>query len=364
MKTALPSDLVSLSDYERHARLKLVDAVWAFLDGAGADGLTKAANRRAFDELRLNGRVLSDMSDAHTRTSFLGIDLDVPFLLAPVAALKLAHPDGEVAAVQAANATKVAMAVSTQANTSLEDVARLASVPLLFQLYFQQDRMRTLELAHRAEQAGYRALLLTVDAPVNGVRMDEARSGFRMPEHLQAVNLEAVSPPVLRNGPGESPVFRGLLDHAPKWADVEWLCAQTSLPVILKGILHPEDAGKALDHGADAIAVSNHGGRTLDTLPASLEALPAIAEQVDGRVPLLLDGGVRRGTDVIKALALGASAVMIGRPLVHALAVGGALGVAHMLSLLRAEVEVAMALTGFSAPEQIGPGALFRSRFS
>jgi 4-hydroxymandelate oxidase len=188
--------------------------------------------------------------------------------------------------------------------------------------------------------------MVTVDAPVNGLRNEEQRAGFRLPEGIGAVNLKGMPGPVLRAGPGESPVFKGLLDAAPTWRDLEWLRGQTKLPLLVKGIMSHHDARLALDAGMDGIAVSNHGGRVLDTLPAAVEALPAIAGEIDGRVPVLLDGGIRRGTDILKAIALGANAVMIGQPILHGLAVAGPVGVAHVLNILRAELEVAMALTG------------------
>lgn len=357
----LPPDLVSLADYERHARARVPEALWAFLDGAGGDGITHAANRAAFDSLCLESRVLADMAGAHTRSTLLGMELDMPVILAPVALQKIAHPDGEIATVKAASATKTWMTVSTQSSTSLEDIAAAADTALWFQLYMQPSRDATLALVRRAEAAGYRAIMLTVDAPVNGVRTQEARAGFSVPPGISAVNISAQAAPALRNRPGESPVFNGLLDVAPGWRDLEWLRAATRLPLIVKGVLHPDDAARALDTGAEGIAVSNHGGRTLDTLPATLHALPRIVERVAGRAPVLLDGGVRRGTDVVKALALGAQAVMIGRPVVHALAVGGALGVAHMLTLLRAELEVAMALTGCPRLASITRDVLFNA---
>lgn len=346
MSEAVPPDVVSLADYERHACARLPEPIWAYIAGAGADGITRRWNREAFDRIALAGRVLADMRDATTATALLGLDLRSPVLLAPVAFQRLAHPDGELATALGAGAAGTPMTVSTQASASIEDIAAGAHGPLWFQLYFQPDRAFTLSLVRRAEQAGYRAIVATVDAPVNGVRNEEQRSGFRLPPGIEAVNLRDAPQPRHRAGPGESPVFRGLLDGAPTWADIEWLRGQTRLPVLLKGIIDPRDAAAAVDAGCDGIVVSNHGGRTLDTLPATIDALPGIAAAVAGRVPLILDGGVRRGTDVLKALERGAAAVMVGQPVMHALAVAGAVGVVHMLAILCAELEVAMALTG------------------
>ncbi|HRP77758.1 MAG TPA: alpha-hydroxy acid oxidase [Aquamicrobium sp.] len=360
MTGPVPPDVVCVADYERHARERLPADVWAYIAGAGADGLTQARNRATFDQIELAGRVLADMSGASTATTLLGIDLPFPLLIAPVAHQRLVHPDGELASALGAATCGAAMCVSTLAGATLEEIAAHTAAPLIFQLYMQGGREAALALVRRAEDAGYRALMVTVDAPVNGVRNDEQRAGFRLPAHVRPVNIEGMAGPVSRAGPGESPVFKGLLDGAPNWADIEWLRGQTRLPLILKGIAHPHDAERAIEAGADAVAVSNHGGRTLDTLPASIAALEAVAAQVAGRVPLLVDGGIRRGTDILKALALGADACMIGQPVMHALAVAGPVGVAHLLVILRAELEVAMALTGRSSIAAVDSTVLWR----
>ncbi|MGE0611818.1 MAG: alpha-hydroxy acid oxidase [Hyphomicrobiales bacterium] len=355
----VPADAVSVLDYERHARERLPADVWAYVSGAGADGLTCRWNREAFDRIRLTGRVLEDFSGASTSSTLFGEPLDFPVVLAPVAHQKLVHPEGELAAVVGASAARAWMCVSTLASVRIEDIARESRTTLLFQLYMQPERDATLRLVRRAEAAGCKALMVTVDAPVAGVRNEEQRAGFRLPAHARPVNLEGSARPPVQAGPGESPVFKGLLDGAPRWSDIEWLRGETKLPLLLKGIVNPSDAERAIGCGVDGIVVSNHGGRTLDTLPASIDALARVRERVGEGVPLLLDGGVRRGTDVLKALALGASAVMIGRPLMHALAVAGAVGVAHLLTLLRAELEAAMALTGCPSVGDIGPHVLW-----
>lgn len=355
----VPSDVVSAADYERHARERLPADVWAYIAGAGADGLTRRWNREAFDAQRLSGRVLADMSAASTASTLFGASLPFPILLAPVAHQKLVHPDGERATVLGAAAVGAWMTISTLSSVALEEIAEGAQTTLWFQLYMQVQQEDTLRLVRRAEAAGCKALVVTVDVPVNGVRNDEQRAGFRLPAGVRPVNVEGFAVPVPRAGPGESPVFKGLLEGAPTWTDIAWLRQQTKLPILLKGIVSPADATRALAEGVDGLVVSNHGGRALDTLPASLHALEAVAAGVRGRVPLLLDGGVRRGTDVLKALALGANAVMIGQPVLHALAVAGAVGVAHLLTLLRAEFEVAMALTGCASLAAIDRGVLW-----
>ena len=231
--------------------------------------------------------------------------------------------------------------------------------PLWFQLYLQHDRGFTQALVQRVEAAGYEALVLTVDAPTSGVRDRERRAGFRLPPGVGPVNLAGLPPPPppdLR--PGQSALFDGLLHQAPTWDDVAWLQSITRLPVLLKGVLHPADARQAVAAGAAGLIVSNHGGRTLDTAPATATALPRVVQAVGGAVPVLVDGGIRRGTDVLKAMALGASAVLVGRPAVWGLANAGATGVAHVLRLLRDELEVAMALTGCATLADATPALL------
>jgi 4-hydroxymandelate oxidase len=333
--------------------------VWSYIAGAGADGLTQRWNRDAYDNLKLCGRVLADMKGASTASTLFGVSLPFPIIIAPVAFQKLANPDGELATALAASACSAWMTVSTLSSVTIEDIAKRAQTNLWFQLYLQESREGSLTLVRRAEEAGCTALVVTVDAAVNGVRNDEQRSGFQLPQHVRAANLADMTGPVSRAGPGESPVFKGLLDHAPTWDDIGWLRAQTKLPVLLKGILDPRDAERAVLEGADGIVVSNHGGRTLDTLPASIEAFESVAARVGGRVPLLLDGGIRRGTDILKAIALGANAVMVGQPIMHALAVAGAVGVVHLLTILRAELEAAMALTGCASLAHINRDVLW-----
>lgn len=350
-------------DYADLARQQLDPAVWAWLESGGADQITARHNHVAFEAVRLRGRVLRSLAGAHTRLTIGDQTLAHPILIAPSAWHGLIHPEGERATALAAAATGTTMVLSAQSGTAIEDLAAMAPPPALwFQFYAQARREDTLALAGRALQAGARALVLTVDAPVNGVRNAEQRSGFRVPPHIRSVHLEGLSPVTARPAPpGGSPLFdSGLLDAAPTWADIAWLRGQLAgTPLWLKGILDPDDARQALDLGVDGIIVSNHGGRCLDTLPATLEALPAIARAVDGRVPLLLDGGIRRGTDILKALALGARAVLIGRPVLHALAVGGAPALAHLIQVLRGELEVAMALTGSRTLADIGPTSIW-----
>ena len=351
---------MSVADYEHYAKRCLDVNAWAYLDGGAADELTLAANRQAYSQLQLEGRVLVDVTGGHTRMELFGQKLAHPMLLAPVAHQGLFHPDGELATVQAAAALETCMVVSTLASHRIEDIAAAALRPLWFQLYMQPDRNHSLALVRRAEAAGYQALVLTVDAPIAGLRNREQRAGFALPEGLRAVNLDGVPTPALALQPGQSAVFDHWMRLAPNWRDVEALRAQTSLPLLIKGITNAHDAGIALELGVDGLVVSNHGGRTLDTMAPSLLCLPAIVQAVQGRVPVLMDGGIRRGSDVSKALALGADAVLLGRSWVYALAAAGALGVSHVLRLLRDELELTMALTGCATLADIGPDRLRR----
>jgi len=355
----IPLGVICLADYERVAAQRLDPNAWAYLSGGAGDEITTRWNREAFDRIALLPRILRGDAGAHTRIELFGHAFAHPILVAPVAYQRLAHADGERATAAAAAAQDAGLVLSTLASETLEDVAALAGPRRWLQLYLQPRRADTLDLVRRAEAAGYEALMLTVDAPVYGARDRERRVGFALPPGIRAQNLVGYPARPVPAGTGST-----VLDHfmatAPTWDDVDWLIAHTQLPVLLKGILDPEDAELAIAHGAAGIVVSNHGGRTLDTLPATLDALPSIAERVAGRVPVLMDGGIRRGTDIFKAIASGATAVLVGRPIVYALAVAGAFGVAHVLKLLRDELEIAMVLTGCARLVDIGPRHLMR----
>lgn len=360
----VPAHVVTLEDHEHHARERLDGNAWAYFAGGAADEITLRANRSAWDALALSPRVLRSLAGGHTRVQLLGRTLAHPVLLAPVAFQRMAHPDDELATAYAAAALGAGLVLSTQASMPLEAIAQAVLSdagrgPLWFQLYLQHDRGFTRELVQRAEAAGYEALVLTVDAPSSGARDRERRAGFRLPPGVSAVNLAGLPPPPpVDLHPGQSALFDGLLRHAPTWDDVAWLQATTRLPVLLKGVLHPDDARQARALGVAGLVVSNHGGRTLDTSPATAAVLPRIVQAVDGVVPVLVDGGIRRGTDVLKAMALGAAAVLVGRPAVWGLANAGAAGVAHVLRLLRDELEIAMALTGCKTLAQADAGLL------
>jgi 4-hydroxymandelate oxidase len=357
--TPVPPHIVNLHDHSIQARQVLDDNAWAYFSGGAADEITLQANTQAWSDLRLLPRVLAPLAHSHTRVQLLGQTLPHPILIAPMAHQRLAHGDGELATALAAAAQGAGLVLSTQSSTPMEDVAQAyrrmadntASGTLWFQLVLQPRPEATLALVRRAEQAGFEALVLTVDAPVQGVRDRERRAGFRLPPGWATVHTE---------GPAQALPLPDLLARAPTWADVRWLVAQTRLPVLLKGILHPDDARQALEAGASGVIVSNHGGRTLDTAVPTALALPGVARAVGHQMAVLVDGGIRRGTDVFKALALGAHAVLVGRPLVHALSHGGAVGVAHALRLLRDELEATLALCGcqqvsHASPEHLWP---------
>ncbi|MDR1076759.1 MAG: alpha-hydroxy-acid oxidizing protein [Xanthomonadaceae bacterium] len=359
--TQIPAQIVAVADYEAYARERTDEAAWAYFDGGAADEITARENSEAFQRLRLRRRVLREMAGGSTSLRLFGQSLAHPILLAPAAYQKLLHPDGELATVLAASAMQAGMVLSAQASRTLEEVGQVARAPLWFQLYLHPDRPFIEELVRRAQSAGYRALVVTVDAPVNGVRNREQRAGFELPAGVEAVNLRGMQAmPSYTVRAGEGSLFDSpLATSATTWRDIEWLRSVTGLPILLKGVLDPDDARRAIAIGADGLIVSNHGGRVLDTLPATIDALPRVAAVVAGRVPILLDGGVRRGTDILKALALGASAVLVGRPYLHGLAAAGAVGVAHVIHLLRTELEIAMLLTGCRTLDEIGPDTIW-----
>jgi 4-hydroxymandelate oxidase len=348
--SAIPADLF---DYARLAPSHMSSIGWEYVSGGAADELTLRWNRESYDRIRLRPRILVDVSRIDTRVTLFGHELPFPILLAPTAYHKLAHAEGEIATAKGAGAAGATFVVSTSATTSLEDIAKVAARPLWFQLYVQPDREFTRELIRRAEAAGCHALVVTVDSPVLGPRYRETRTRFALPEGVERANLKGLKTATGGQRPSESTIYSALLDPRLTWKEIEWLRSLTKLPMLLKGILNAEDAARGVGIGASGIIVSNHGGRNLDTLPATIDALPEVAARVDGRVPVLVDGGIRRGTDVVKAIAFGASAVLIGRPYLYGLAVGGADGVARVINILRRELEMAMALTGRTSVGQI-----------
>lgn len=347
-QSALQGTLASLEDFEKAARSRMTPMAYDYVAGGAGDEQTLGWNKDAYRDIKLRSRVLVDVSRIDTSLRLFGRDFAHPILLAPTAYHKLVHRDGELATARGAGAARACMIVSSFATTRIEDIARQATSPLWFQLYIQPDRGFTQGLVARAEAAGCQAICLTVDTPVLGARNREARIGFKLPAGMTRANLEGLSGvgASAAHRPPEGQIYSAVLEPRLTWKDVEWLRSVAKVPVLLKGILDADDAKRAVDAGVSGLIVSNHGARNLDTVPATVTALPRVAEAVGGRIPILVDGGIRRGTDVLKALALGASAVAIGRPCIYGLAVNGAAGVSRVVEILRTELEMAMALTG------------------
>jgi 4-hydroxymandelate oxidase len=341
------ADPLNLSDFEALARERMEPAAFDYYAGGAGDEQTLAENRRAFSRIVFRPRVLVDVASVQLDTSVLGVPVSFPVMLAPTAFNRLGHADGERAVARAAGSAGTVMVVSTMASATLEEVAQAATGPLWFQFYVYRDRDITRDFVRRAEASGYRALVLTVDCPRLGRRERDARNRFTLPSGIGVRNLEAAGhDPRWHESSGSLEQAHHLLDPSVTWEALDWLRSITSLPILLKGILNADDAEHAIEAGMGGVIVSNHGGRQLDGTLATIDALPEIAERVGGRIPLLLDGGVRRGTDVLKALALGARAVLIGRPYLWGLAAAGEAGVSRVLEILRAELELAMALAG------------------
>ncbi|HEY8747708.1 MAG TPA: alpha-hydroxy acid oxidase [Tepidisphaeraceae bacterium] len=340
------TDLHDIQDIERAAKAVMSPMVWEYVSGGAADEITLRWNHEAYEHIRLKPRALVDESRLDTRVRLLGRELGFPILLAPTAYQKLSHPDGELATARGAGAAGATMVVSTMSNVTLEEVAAAATGPVWFQLYVQPDRELTRQLVGRAEAAGYQALVVTVDAPVLGPRYRELRANFALPPGLERANLRGHAAASSGYHPSEQSIFSATLDPTLTWKDIDWFRSITRLPILLKGIQNSADADRAVSAGVAGIIVSNHGARDLDTAPATIDELPEVVAKVGGRVPVLIDGGIRRGTDVLKAIALGATAVLIGRPYVFGLAVDGARGVTRVVNILRREFEIAMALCG------------------
>ncbi len=348
------SRLLTVADYQALAQQRIEPVYYDFFAGAAQDEITARANESALRELCLLPRILRGSDTRQSSVSLFGSTASMPILLSPTAFHKLAHPDGELATARAAAAADTIMIVSLASTVAVEDIAAAARAAapgrdpaLWLQLYLQPDLEFSEAIVRRGEAAGVRALVITVDSPVFGHReRDDANDFHDLPAGLCCENM--------RDGK-TGQVRQIAMSSELSWKHIDWLRGITSLPVLLKGVLHPHDARIALDHGVDGLLVSNHGGRQLDTVPATITALPEIIDAVGGRMPVILDGGIRRGTDVIKALALGASAVGVGRPVIWGLAADGEAGVRGVLELLRAEFDHALALCGAASPADLTP---------
>jgi len=348
------NELVSLLDFEGAAQRRISHMVWEYYSGV-ADEITLRWNREAYDRLRLRPRVLVDVSKIDTRTRLFGQELAHPILLAPAADHCMIHPEGEAATARGAGSSNTIFVLSSFTNTCVEDVARHASTPLWFQLYIQRDREFTRDVVQRAAAAGCKALCVTVDTPTFGARNRQARARYELAPGLSRPHLPL---PGKTSSPG-SQVFPDWTEPALTWRDIGWLSSIVKIPVLLKGVLNPEDAERAVQEGVAGVIVSNHGARNLDTVPATVDALPQVADTVAGRIPLLVDGGIRRGTDVAKALALGANAVLIARPYLYGLALAGDEGVRRVVEILRNELEMAMGLLGRPTIQSIDRSVLW-----
>jgi isopentenyl diphosphate isomerase/L-lactate dehydrogenase-like FMN-dependent dehydrogenase len=335
---------LTVDEFEEAARGRLPRMVFDYFAGGSGEEWTLAENRRAFARWVLRPRVLADVSDIDLRTTVLGQEVAFPILLAPTALQRMAHRYGELATARAAVSLGALMVLSTVSTASLEEVAG-AGARLWFQLYVLKDRDLTAELVKRAHAAGYRALVLTVDAPILGRRFRDDRNRFSLPPGIGMANLEGMGLPE-SEGSRLFAFFVERHDASLTWDDVAWLGSLTPMPLVLKGIVRGDDATRAVEVGAAAIVVSNHGGRQLDGAPATIDVLPEVIEAVEGRAEVLIDGGIRRGSDALKALALGARAVLVGRPYLWGLAVDGEGGVRRVMELLRDELALAMALCG------------------
>ncbi len=357
---------VNLSDFETLARTKMEAPLFDFYAGGAEDEITLRRNRVTFEKILLRPRCLRDISARVLATKVLGQQVSFPVLLAPIGYQGLMHPEGELAVARAAASCGTIMMTSTVTTYSLEDIARAVNGLLWFQLYCYSDRRISEWLIRRAEEAGYTALCLTIDMPVLGRRERDMRNRF----NLLDLNVRNLSVATEMNLPAnleaaEVVAYQSAhFDPRLTWEDVDWIHSLTSLPIVIKGILTPEDARLAVEHGAAAIVVSNHGGRQLDGVPASIEVLPEIAAEVGNQTEVLLDGGIRRGTDVLKALALGAKAVLIGRPFLWGLAVDGENGVRRVLEMLRTELDTALALVGLCSTQEIDSRIIYHYRDS
>jgi 4-hydroxymandelate oxidase len=345
-----PADEGDLGGWADAARTVLPADVWGYLQGGSGAERTLRANRAAFDRVALRPRFLVDVSTADLGTTVLGVPWRVPFGVAPMAYHRLAHPDGEVASAAGIGALGGGFVASMFASRTFADMAAATTGPRWLQLYWLRDRAAFADVVARAGDAGFGALVLTVDAPRVASRPRDARSAFALPDDVRAVNVDPrVMGSTHTHDAGTSAIQRHSqerFDPAVTWSDLAWLRARTALPVLLKGVLTAEDARLAVEHGVDGLVVSNHGGRQLDAAVPSLAALPEVVDAVPAGYPVLLDGGVRRGSDVFAALALGATAVLIGRPVLWGLAASGPGGVTAVLELLRDQLEECLILAG------------------
>eukprot|EP00878_Enallax_costatus_P004735 GHUV01004984.1.p1 GENE.GHUV01004984.1~~GHUV01004984.1.p1 ORF type:complete len:457 (+),score=118.12 GHUV01004984.1:151-1521(+) len=375
-RPAMPAvgPFLNLEELEEMAKSKLTKMAYDYYAGGANTQQSVRDNRTSFANYRILPRILVDVSRVDTSCNMFGYKMSAPIIVAPMAMHGLAHCSKELGTACGAAAAGIPMTVSTMANMGLEEIAVQANHPcLLFQLYVIKDRQLVAHWVQQAEAAGYKALVVTVDAQRLGTREADERNRFRLPDHLQMANLQPLADKRARDLPGQVvhardvshgsglfSLFAKEVDDSLTWEAIPWLRTLTSLPIYIKGVLSPEDARLAVQYGVDGIIISNHGGRQLDYSPSALDMLPDVVAAVGGQVPILMDGGIRRGTDVLKALALGAKAVLLGRPVLYGLAVNGQEGVTQVLETLRRELELAMALSGCRTLQDMGPQLLLQ----
>ncbi|XP_073024320.1 glycolate oxidase 1-like isoform X2 [Primulina eburnea] len=349
-------EVTNVNEYESLAKKKLPKMVYDYYASGAEDQWTLQENRNAFSKIMFRPRILVDVSKIDITTSILGFKISSPVMIAPTAMQKMAHPEGELATARAASSAGTIMTLSSWATSSIEEVASTAPAGIrFFQLFVSKDRSIVTQLVKRAEKAGYKAIALTVDTPRLGRREADIKNRFILPDNLTLKNYESLNLGAIdrTNDSGLASFIADQFDPSLSWEDVKWLQTITDLPILLKGVLTAEDAFLAIQAGAAGIIVSNHGARQLDYVPATIMALEEVVRAAQGKVPVFLDGGIRRGTDVFKALALGASGVFIGRPVLYALAVDGEAGVRKVLQMLHDEFELTMALSGCRSIEEI-----------
>ncbi|KAL3360827.1 hypothetical protein AABB24_014000 [Solanum stoloniferum] len=347
--------VTNVMEYEILAKERLPKMIYDYYASGAEDQWTLQENRNAFSRILFRPRILVDVSNIDTTTSVLGFKISMPIMVAPTAMQKMAHPEGEYATARATSAAGTIMTLSSWGTSSVEEVASTGPGIRFFQLYVYKDRNVVMQLVKRAERAGFKAIALTVDTPRLGRREADIKNRFVLPPNLSLKNFEGLDLGKIdkTDDSGLASYVAGQVDQSLSWKDVKWLQTITHLPILLKGVLTTEDARLAVESGAAGIIVSNHGARQLDYAPATVMALEEVVKVVQGRLPVFLDGGIRRGTDVFKALALGASGVFIGRPVVFSLAVDGEAGVRKVLQMLHDEFELTMALSGCRSIKEI-----------
>ncbi len=353
-------DIHDIKGFEHHAQNKLPKNIATFFSGGAGDEITLEENVSAFDRLKLVPRVLKNVEKRSLSTTVLDQNINFPLLIAPMAFQQLAHPDGEMAMAKAAHEHNIMIVLSTLSTFSFREIKVNSNVSSWFQLYIYKDREITKNLVQLAEESGYKGIVLTVDAPLYGKRVKELCNPLTLPSGLEVKNLQDAGLDLKGISTAKlTSYLASLLDPSISWNDITWLRSVTSLPIILKGVMNPKDIQIAIEHNIDAIIISNHGGRQLDTSLSSIDTLKFIRDSVEGKLEIILDGGIRKGIDILKALALGAKAVMVGRPILWGLAAGGEEGVKRVLTILKSELDLAMALCGYTSISQINEEILF-----